>query len=51
MKNKKLSKIQIVRSVLCLPFFFIIVFGGVIINDVTGILDYYYPLFRQNHTN
>lgn len=36
-----------IRSILLLPFFPIVVLSGIIIDDVTGVLEYYYPLFKK----
>lgn len=36
------------RTIIMIPFFPVVVFAGVLLNDLTGILEYYYPLFYKN---
>ena len=38
---------EIIRSIVCIPFLPFVFFAGVLLDDIEGILDFYYPLFRN----
>lgn len=42
-----MKKEKILRSIICIPLFPFVVFAGILFDDLDGILDFYYPLFRN----
>lgn len=44
--DNQLTKTQIVRSIVMTPALPLVIFVGILLDDMTGILEYYYPYYK-----